>query len=56
MNNWYSDHNKIWELAEFLIGVGEINTAEELLYFLYHPDKYTEVWVVYQKEIMGINT
>lgn len=54
MNHWYNDNKAVWGLGEFLIGIDELNTAEQLLYYLYHPWEYTEVWVVYQREIMGI--
>lgn len=50
---WYNDNKSIWDLAIFLIEIDEINTADQLLYYLYHPDKYTDVWTIYQRQIIG---
>jgi hypothetical protein len=53
MTNWYEDENKVIELAEFLVVSVEIASADELLEYFKHPDRYTEVWNIYEKEILG---
>jgi hypothetical protein len=50
---WYKDQKKVIELAEFIVETDQITTAKELLDYFKHPDKYTEVWRLYQEEILG---
>lgn len=54
MENWYKNKTNLIELAEFLTDAGEITTAKELLDFFKYPEKYTEVFEIYQEEIIGI--
>lgn len=51
--NWYEDEKKVIELAEFLVRSVEIETADELLEYFKHPDRYTEVWKIYEKDMLG---
>ena len=53
MTNWYEDEKKVIELAEFLVRSVEIETADELLEYFKHPDRYTEVWKIYEKDMLG---
>ena len=50
---WYNDNKLVWNLGIFLIQIDEIKTADQLLYYLYHPDKYTAVFTIYQRQILG---
>ena len=47
---WYEDEKKVVELAEFLVQSVELASIEELLEYFKHPDRYTEVWNIYEKE------
>jgi hypothetical protein len=53
MLHWYEDEKKVIELAEFLIQSVEIVDTDELLEYFKHPDRYTEVWKIYEKEMLG---
>jgi hypothetical protein len=53
IKNWYEDEKKVIELAEFLVRSVEIENVDELLEYFKHPDKYTEVWNIYEKEMLG---
>ena len=53
MTYWYEDEKKVIELAEFLTQSEEISTVDELLDYFKHPEKYTDVWNIYEKEILG---
>lgn len=54
MLHWYEDESKVIELAEFLVQSVEIESADELLEYFKHPDRYTEVWNIYEKEMLGV--
>jgi hypothetical protein len=51
--NWYEEEKKVIELAEFLVRSVEIESADELLEYFKHPDRYTEVWKIYEKDMLG---
>lgn len=53
MVNWYEEEKNMIELAEFLVQSKEISTTDELLDFFKHPEKYTEVWNIYEEQILG---
>ena len=53
MVNWYEEEKNVVELAEFLVQSKEISTTDELLDFFKHPEKYTEVWNIYEEQILG---
>lgn len=53
IHEWYKDEKKVIELAEFMVDVDQITTADELLEYIKYPDRYTEVWELYQEEILG---
>ena len=53
MKNWYEDEKKVIELAEFLVRTIEIENVDELLEYFKHPDRYTEVWKIYEKDMLG---
>lgn len=50
---WYNDIDKVVELGEFLVQSEEITSTDELLEYFKHPQRYTEVWNIYEKEILG---
>jgi len=53
VHEWYSDIKNVFELAEFMVESDQMTTAKELLEYFRHPEKYTEVWKLYQSEIHG---
>lgn len=53
MVNWYEDEKKVMELAEFLVQSEEITSVDELLGYFKQPERYEEVWNIYEKEILG---
>lgn len=55
-NEWYRYETKVTELAEFLVQSGEISTTDELLEYFKDPKKYTGVWNIYEKEMLGIES
>lgn len=52
---WYEDTDKVMELAEFLIESEQLETASDLLDYFEDPEKYTDIWELYQEEILGIS-
>jgi len=50
---WYEDLKNVFELAEFMVESEQIESAKELLEYFKHPEKYEEVWKLYQEEILG---
>lgn len=50
---WYEDEKKVVELAEFLVQSVEIADIDELLEYFKHPDRYTDAWNIYEKDILG---
>lgn len=52
-HEWYIDIKNVFELAEFMVESDQVVTAKELLEYFRHPEKYTEVWNLYQAEIHG---
>lgn len=53
MVRWYEDKKNVIELAELIVESGQIESAKELLEYFKHPERYTEVWKIYQEEILG---
>lgn len=51
---WYEDTDKVMELAEFLVESEQLETASDLLDYFEDPEKYTDIWELYQEEILGI--
>lgn len=52
MPRWYEDEKKVIKLAEFLVQSVEIESVDELLEYFKHPDRYTDVWKIYEKETL----
>jgi hypothetical protein len=52
-HEWYRYETKVIELAEFLVQSDEIKNTDELLDYFKHPERYTGVWNIYEKEILG---
>jgi len=53
MTYWYEEEKKVIELAEFLVQSEEIISTDELLEYFKHPERYTDVWNIYEKEMLG---
>lgn len=53
VHEWYKELKNVFELAEFMVESDQIITAKELLEYFRHPERYTEVWNLYQTEIHG---
>lgn len=53
MTHWYENKKNIIELAELIVESGQIESARDLLEYFKHPERYTEVWNLYQEEILG---
>ena len=54
VHEWYKDQKIVMEFAEFLVESEQIISANELMDYFRHPEKYAEVWELYQEEIRGI--
>jgi hypothetical protein len=52
-DSWFQNKENVIELAEFLVESEQLTTAEELLEYFKNPDRYDEVWNMYQEEIIG---
>ncbi len=55
-HEWYRYETKVIELAEFLVQSEEIASTDELLEYFKDPKRYTEVWDIYDKEILGTDS
>lgn len=53
-NEWFNTRKNIIELLTFLMDCELITTKEDVIYFNAHPQRYTEVWKLYSKEMNGI--
>ena len=53
MLHWYEDEKKVVEFAEFLVQSVEIVDVDELLEYFKHPDRYTDAWNIYKKDILS---
>lgn len=53
MTHWHEDKKNVIELAELMVDSGQIESTKELLEYFKHPERYTEVWNVYQEEMLG---
>jgi len=51
---WYSNRSNVLNLLDFLIGAELITTKDEVIEFSKHPENYTEVYVIFAHEIMGV--
>ncbi len=52
-HEWHLDIKNVLELAEFMVDSDQVTTAKELLEYFKHPERFTEVWDIYQSEIHG---
>jgi hypothetical protein len=48
---WYESGRNLLELCVFLVQTQELNTTDEIIHFLSHPEVYSDVWSLYVKEI-----
>ncbi len=54
MVQWYENRKNVLELAKFMVESEQIVSAKELLDYFSHPERWTEVWELYQEQILGI--
>lgn len=52
---WFENKSNIVGLLDFLIGAEQITTKEEVIHFSKHPERYTDVFVIYAREILGMD-
>lgn len=50
---WYNSKSNVVSLLDFLIGAELITDKEEVIYFSTHPERYTDVFVIFSREITG---
>ena len=48
---WYKIKKNVIQLLEFLMDCELITTKEEVIHFNLFPERYYEVWQLYEKEI-----
>jgi hypothetical protein len=53
-NEWFRTKKNVIELLTFLMDCELITTKEEVILFNEYPDRYTEVWKLYSKEMNGV--
>ena len=53
--NWFDNKSNVLGLLHFLIGAEQITTKEEVIHFSQHPEYYTEVFIIYAREILGMD-
>lgn len=51
---WYNDRNNVLSLLDFLIGAELIIDADEVIEFSKHPERYSHVYSIYEREILGV--
>lgn len=51
---WYDDKSNVIRLLEFLMDCELVTTAQDVIDFVKNPQRYNEVWKLYQKEIVGV--
>jgi hypothetical protein len=52
--NWYDNKGNVLSLLDFLIGAELIVDSDEVIYFYKNLERYTAVFVIYGKEILGM--
>jgi hypothetical protein len=54
MEPWFQIRRNVIQLLEFLMDCELILTVEDVIDLGTKPEKYDEVWKLYQKEIEGV--
>jgi len=52
---WYNSQQEVLGLADFMVGSGEMKSADELLHYFKNPEEYTEVYILYLREIYALD-
>lgn len=50
---WYKIRKNVIQLLEFLMDCELVVTTDDVIDLAKHPERYNEVWELYQKEIVG---
>lgn len=51
---WYNNRSNVLSLLDFLIGAELIDNAEDVIQFSKHPERYSDVYTIYEREILGL--
>ncbi len=51
---WYEVRKNVTQLLEFLMDCELVITPDDVIDLAKYPEKYDEVWKLYQKEINGV--
>jgi hypothetical protein len=54
MIKWYEVRKNVLSLLEFLMDCELVVTPSDVIDLMKNPNKYDEVWKLYQKEMNGI--
>lgn len=53
-NEWFKTKKNVIELLTFLMDCELITTKEDVILYNEYPERYTEVWKLYSKEMNGV--
>lgn len=51
---WYKVKKNVIELLEFLMDCELIVTADDVIDLMKNPQRYDDVWKLYQKNLLGV--
>lgn len=51
---WYDISKNVIQLLEFLMDCELVVTTADVIDLAKHPERYDEVWKIYQREINGV--
>lgn len=51
---WFKTKKNVIELLTFLMDCELITTKEDVILYNEYPERYTEVWRLYSKEMNGV--
>lgn len=51
---WYEIRKNVIDLMEFLMDCELVVTTDDVIDLVKNPQRYNEVWKLYQKEIVGV--
>ena len=52
--NWFQNKANVLSLLDFLIGAELIVSADDVIFYYKNLEKYTAVFLIYAREIMGV--
>jgi hypothetical protein len=53
--DWFQNKSNVIGLLDFLIGAELITDKDEVIYYSEHPERFTDVFVIFAHEIMGVD-